>query len=376
MKFELRLPGETYFGPGEVARIGTLAAGLGKRALVVTGWGSLEGSGRFAGLLRNLDAHGVSVERFRAEREPGVEEVNAAALLMRMSKCEMVIAAGGGSSIDLGKAAAAMAPNTGSVKDYLEDVGKGAIITRAPLPVIAIPTTAGTGSEATRNAVIGTAKEGFKRSLRDSRLIPRLAIIDPELTVSCPPNVTAGSGMDALTQLLEALTSRNSTPPMAALALSGIAAVGRGLPRAVRDGNDLDARCEMSYAAFLSGVTLSHCGLGAVHSLASPLGGLFGVPHTIACALLLPLVTTANIAAIEEGRGVRHSLDSYRLAADALGADVPTFCAGFSFPRLGSYGVTDADISKIIAGAGTGSLQSNPAELTRVELSNILAGAL
>ena len=372
MKFELLLPGMTYFGNGEIARIGSLAVSLGRRALLVTGWGSLEGSGRFNGILRNFEAHGVSVERFRLEREPSVAEVTAAATMARSSKCDMVVSVGGGSAIDLGKAAAMMARNSGNIRDYLEGVGKGMVMAFPPLPIVAVPTTAGTGSEATRNAVIGSAKDGFKKSLRDIRLMPRMALVDPELTSSCPSDVTAATGMDALTQLLEALTSRNATTPISALALSGLSHAARGLPRAVAKGDDLDARRCMSYAAYLSGVALSHAGLGAVHALASPLGGLFGVPHTIACAILLPVVTKANLSGLETGRGTATGLESYRRAGEAMGESIVDFCAHFHFPRLSAYNITPEDLEKIVDGASPGSLKTNPVELTRSELVGIL----
>jgi len=376
MKFELLLPGATYFGAGEIARIGALASSLGKKALLVTGWGSLEGSGRFKGILRNLDSHGIAIERFRLEKEPGLGEVAATATMARSFKADMVIAVGGGSAIDLAKATAAMARNGGQVKDYLEGVGKGAILDSSPLPVIAVPTTAGTGSEATRNAVIGSAKDGFKKSLRDYRLLPRISIIDPELTVSCPPDVTAATGMDALTQLIEALTSRNATEPISSLALSGIKAAAQGLPRAVSKGDDLEARGMMSYASYFSGVALSHAGLGAVHALASPLGGLFGVPHTKACAILLPPVTKANILALEQARGSKNGLDAYNRVEEAIGESIADFCGKFTFPKLGDYGIQHTDLEKIVQGASSGSLKTNPVDLGHSELVELLRSVL
>jgi len=372
MKFELLLPGSTYFGSGEIARIGAMAATLGKRALLVTGWGSLEGSGRFNGILRNLDSHGIAVDRFRLEKEPGLGEVSACSVMARSFRADMVIAVGGGSSIDLAKAAAAMARNTGMVKDYLEGVGKGSVLDSPPLPIIAVPTTAGAGSEATRNAVIGSAKDGFKKSLRDPHLLPRIVIVDPELVVSCPPDVTAAAGMDAMTQLIEALTSRNATEPISALTVSGIRAGAKGLPRAVHKGDDLEARELMSYASYISGVALSHAGLGAVHALASPLGGLFGVPHTKACAVLLPPVTAANLAALEQARGAKSGLEAYRRAEEALGCSITEFCGNFKFPKLGDYGIQHTDLDKIVAGASPGSLKTNPVDLDHQELVELL----
>ena len=376
VKFEFLLPGSTYFGSGEIARIGALASAIGRRALLVTGWGSLEGSGRFKAVLRNLDSHGITIERFRLEREPGLGEVAATAVMARSIRADMVIGVGGGSVIDLAKAAAAMARNGGSVKDYLEGVGKGAVLESAPLPIIAVPTTSGTGSEATRNAVIGSAKDGFKKSLRNPSLLPRIALIDPELTLTCPADVTAATGMDALTQLIEAVTSRNASEPVFALALSGIRAAAKGLPRAFIKGEDLEARELMSYASFLSGVALSHAGLGAVHALASPLGGIFGVPHTKACAILLPPVTLANRAALGQARGSKNGLIAYQQAEEALGETILEFCGRFTFPKLGDFGIQHTDLDRIVQGAGQGNLKSNPVDLAREELVELLRSVL
>jgi len=372
--FELHFPVETFFGSGQLRRLGEIASTMGRRVLLVTGRTFLQNSGILGRIKDDLAAHGLSCLCWPSEGEPQVETVDAAALRAREEGCDLVIAIGGGSVLDLGKAISGMVPNSGSVKDYLEGVGSGAVMKSLPIPFISVPTTAGTGSEATRNAVIAGRKEGFKKSFRDVRLLPRVALVDPELAISCPPEITAADGMDALTQLVEPFTSPNVTPPIAALALSGIAAVGRGLLQAVDKGEDIGARTRMSYAAYLSGVALSHAGVGAVHALASPLGGLFGVPHAVACARLLPFATEKNLQALREGRGEERAVSAYQEAEAALGEPLLKFCSRFSFPPLSSFGITKEDIPRIVA--GTGNLKNNSARLREEDLYEILLQAM
>ncbi len=373
---DLRLPARVLIGPGEIKQLGSIVAALGTHVLLVTGTSFLQRSGLLARVEDDLQRHGISTIRFSASGEPDVDTVDDAARQGREARCEVVIAVGGGSALDLGKSAAGMIPNEGSIRDYLEGVGTGAVMKRNPVPFIAAPTTAGTGSEATRNAVIGSRAEGFKKSFRDPRLVPDAVIVDPELTTGCPAELTASTGMDALTQLLESLTSLKASPMMDALALSGLQAAGPALPRAVEHGSDVDARSAMAYASFLSGVTLSHAGLGVVHGLASPLGALFSIPHSVICARLLPFVTTANLKALKAGRGFAQARSAYQEAEGALGQDLHSFCARFSFPPLSSFGVTGADIPRVVKGATGGSMKTNPVELTNEELQDILHRAL
>jgi len=374
--FELALPGEIRFGAGRFASLAGLAKGFGRRPLLVTGKSSFESGGRLERFLDELEALGLVAARARAQGEPSAAEVDDAARIGREHGCDLVIAIGGGSAIDLAKAAAGLIPNGPQIRPYLEAVGDGSVFTRDPLPLLAVPTTAGTGSEATRNAVIGNRAEGFKRSVRDARLMPRVALLDPELSLGCPTEVTLAAGMDALTQLIESLTSRRVTPPIEALCLSGIAAVGEALPRLARDGSDLEARGKMAYAACLSGIGLAHAGLGIVHALASSLGGLGGVPHTTACAMLLPGASALNRKALTEGRGDAGALERYRKAELALGREIPAFCAPFSFARFSRFGVEPAMIPALIAGAGAGNLKSNPADLTPDEIGRLVESAL
>jgi alcohol dehydrogenase class IV len=376
VKFELVLPGEIRFGAGTVKTLAASAKAHGRRPLIVTGKSSLSAGGHLGEILHDLKGQGMECTLAQAGGEPSAADVDGAALLARTGACDLVIAIGGGRSIDLAKAAAGLIPNGSRIRPYLEAVGDGSVFTRDPLPFIAVPTTAGTGSEATRNAVIGTKAEGFKRSVRDIRLMPRLALIDPVLALSCPPEVTLAAGMDALTQLIEALTSRRVTPPIEALCLSGIAAAGEALPRLARDGSDLEARTKMAYAACMSGIGLAHAGLGVVHALASSLGGLGGVPHTTACAVLLPAATALNRRVLAQGRGDGGALDRYQRAEASLGCDIASFCAKFPFRAFRHFGVDAAMIPSLVAGAGAGNLKANPADLSPDEIARLLESAL
>lgn len=367
---ELRWPGRVLIGPGESARLGEVAASLGTRAFFVTGGASLKASGAHDRLLDALRRKGIGDAQAIVTGEPTVAAVDAATAKARAACCDLVIAVGGGSVLDLGKAVAGMIPNEGSVQDYLEGVGKGTALARPPYPFIAVPTTAGTGSEATKNAVI--SGPGFKKSFRDPRLVPLAAIVDAELMCSCSRELTAAVGMDALTQLVESLTSLNAHPLTDALAFEGVAAIARGFAGAVDRPDDLAARADMAYASLLSGVTLSHAGLGAVHGLASPIGALFPAPHANVCARLLLPVTLANIAALRAGRGRPGALAAY----DRVSATVEDLGGRFDFPGLAKWGMAAADIPRVLAGATGGSMQTNPVELTEEELTRILRVAL
>lgn len=375
----LRVPGRIEFGAGAIASIGEVAKSSGGKALLVTGGGSLRASGALDRIEASLRAAGVEFVHAAVTDEPDIAAVDAAAAAGRAAKCDVVVAVGGGSALDLGKCAAGMLWNAGSILEYLEGVGTGRTMAQPPVPLVAAPTTAGTGSEATKNAVVSGRMPdgaGFKRSFRDDRLVPAAAIIDPELMTSCPADVTAACGMDALTQLIEPLTSLNARPDVDPLCLEGIGMIARSLRTAVKHGNDLAARTDMAAAAFLSGVALSHAGLGAVHGLAGPVGGHAPIPHGMICARLLPFVTAANLTALSAGRGRTGSLDAYAKAAEALGEGITDFCSGFEFRAFGIFGFTEAMIPSVIAGATSGSMKSNPVVLTRDELTDILASAI
>ncbi len=376
MPRELELPARVRFGPGEIAGLGGIAESLGQKALVIVGESHLAKSGALVRVEKSLADKDVPFLRIDSRGEPEVATVDAGARQGKAAGCDLVIAIGGGRVLDFGKAVAGLIPNGGSIHDYLEGVGSGSVMRRNPLPFVGVPTTAGTGSEVSRNAVITSRIDGVKKSFRDSRLVAKAVILDPELAKSCPPGVTAAVGLDALTQLIEPLTGRKASALTSALALTGIHAIGWALPRAVARGDDIEARSAMAYASFISGITLAHAGLGAVHAFASPLGGMFPVPHSVICARLLPLVVSANISALRLDKGEASGLDGYTQAETALGSSLNEFCAGFDIPGFSAFGMKEKDIPEIIKAAAGGNMKNNPADLGRGEMAEILRRAL
>lgn len=389
--FDFFCLGRVVFGRGALDRIGPLAAGLGRRTLAVTNAGQPGDGGvadRLAGLLA---AEGVAVTWRRQRGEPTVTDVEQALLAARSAACDSVIGLGGGSAIDAAKAVAGLLTNPGSPLDYMEVVGQGLPLRQPAAPWIAVPTTAGTGAEATRNAVIGCPEKKFKASLRSEHLLAKIAVIDPELAVPAPPPVTAASGLDALCQLIESYTSNRAQPLTDALALQGVSLAASALPRVYADGADLDAREAMALAALFSGITLANAGLGAVHGFAAPLGANFPIPHGTICAALLPHVVSANIAALA-AESMRHPyLERYaelgrRLTGDrALGRDEALEgCRRFLFdlvcklkvPPLGEFGLARENIPGMVALARkASSMRYNPVVLTDETLRRILAAA-
>ncbi|MDI6873862.1 iron-containing alcohol dehydrogenase [Candidatus Solincola sp.] len=377
------------FGPGAFSRLGEEAASLGRRALLVTGKSSLLRSGRLEALSRELRGRSLEMHRLEVGGEPSPELVDGAVLSHRGLGIDLVIAVGGGSVLDAGKAVAAMLPLGAPVEDYLEGVGKEPH-PGIRLPFIAVPTTAGTGSEATNNAVISrVGKEGFKRSLRHPFFFPDLAVVDPELTLTCPPEITAACGMDALTQLLESYLSPRSGPLTDALALSGMEKVREGLLAAYHDGSNLEARTDMSYAALVSGMTISSSGVGLVHGFASAIGGRFPIPHGVICGTLLAAVTRANLEALSrDPGGGTVFLEKYAKAGRVLtgkrAKDTGEGCRllletleewteEMRLPRLGTFGLGEEDLREL---AGEASLKDNPVRLEAEERFAVLAARL
>ncbi|MDD5555635.1 MAG: iron-containing alcohol dehydrogenase [bacterium] len=378
---EFFVPAGIFYGAGALGRLGGEAAALGRRALLVSGRGALERAGLLGEIAKALRGAGVETVPFPGvEPDPSIETVDAGGRAAVDGRCDLVVAAGGGSALDAGKAIAAMATNPGSVRDFLE----GRELSERPLPFIAVPTTAGTGSEATRNAVITNRQAGSKRSIRHRMLVPRVAIVDPALTLPLPPDITAFTGMDALAQLLEPYVSRRCTPLTDALALDGMALVGRSLARAVANGGDIGARADMSLASLLGGMALANAGLGAAHALSHPLGARFGIPHGRACAILLPHVMAFNLPAARE---------KYGRAAAALGADTaglsPDDAARAAVERvrrlaegigitggLSRFGVRDGDLPGIAREARGSSLDANPIAAAERDLTALLEKAL
>ncbi len=374
MKLALRLPPEILFGAGESRRAPEVAARLGRRVFLVSGVPSLEPP-------PFLEAVPWSVS---GEPETGL--VDEAARRCREEKCNVVVAIGGGSSIDTGKAAAALAANGGSALDYLEGVGGGRTLKKKSLPLVAIPTTAGSGSEATWNAVIRVPGKEVKRSLRSEFLLPQVAIVDPELAAGAPREVAAAAGLDALTHLIEAYVSTGAQPFTDALALAGIRMAARGLRAMGSDTPDPEARAAMSLAALWGGISLAHAGLGAVHGLAASLGGRAPIPHGVACACILTEGVLMNVEALQKRAPESPVLLRYGEIAAAMGAEKPTPWGAVTqlaalrrklgIPTLGSFGVKSEDLDSIAAGSRGSSMKHNPLELTDEELGLILRAAL
>ena len=294
MRFEFASAARIIFGPGTVTQIGALARELGRRALVTTGLDPAQGEP----VLVSLAAAGVDYVTLVVSGEPTTDLARQGARLARESDCDLVIGLGGGSAIDAAKAIAALAANGGDPLDYLEVVGRGQPLTQPSLPCIAIPTTAGTGAEVTRNAVLASPEHGIKASLRSPTMLPRLALVDPELTYSLPPAVTASTGLDALTQLIEPFTSSKANPLTDALCREGMMRAARSLRTAYEDGRDAAAREDMALASLFGGLALANAGLGVVHGFAGPVGGMFHAPHGAVCAAFLPHVMAVNARAL------------------------------------------------------------------------------
>jgi alcohol dehydrogenase class IV len=384
MRFEFATANRIIFGPGIVREAGPLAAELGRRALVVTGRNPL----RAKPLLELLREHGVDSIVFSTSGEPEIQTVRDGLALATRERCDVVISFGGGSAIDTGKAAAALLANGGEIFDHLEIIGRGRPLTKPSAPFIAIPTTAGTGSEVTRNAVLASPEHRLKVSLRSPFMLPRIAVVDPELTRDLPPGLTASTGLDALTQLIEPFICKRANPLTDALCRDGITRAARSLRAAFDDGRDDHAREDMALASLFGGLALANAGLGAVHGLAGPIGGVLpAAPHGAICAALLPQVMDANLAALRERQPAGEALQRYEIVArlltgrDTAVADdgvawVQDLVAHFQIPRLGHYGLTPAHTSEVIEKAmSASSMKANPVALTRDELAAILARA-
>ena len=379
MQFEFATATRIIFGEGAAAKLPDVARGFGSHGLVVTG----ASSERVAGILSSLSA-----ELFAVSGEPTVELVREGVQRVRETNCDFVISIGGGSAIDAGKAIAAIATNGGEPLEFLEVVGKGRTITETPLPFIAVPTTAGTGSEVTRNAVLGSTMHGVKASLRSPLMLPRVAVIDPELTYCLPPTVTAYTGLDALTQLIEPYVSARSNPLIDAICLDGMRRVACSLRRAYHDGADQEARREMALGSLFGGLALANAGLGVVHGFAAPLGGMWRAPHGALCAALLPHGMAANIAALRARAPQHPALERYQTVArlltgrdDAAAEDAVAWtrkiCTELKVPALGFWGISNADSAEIIEkAAGASSMKANPLQLTSDELMAIVTAAL
>ena len=383
MQFEFATATRIVFGPGTVGSIGREAAALGRRAFVLTG----ADPQRAWPLLRDLENQHVMHTAFRIVQEPTTDRVAEAAREAESRGCDLVIGIGGGSVIDAGKAVAALLANGGGLLQYLEVIGEGRPLLRPSVPCIAVPTTAGTGAEVTRNAVLGSPAHKVKVSMRSPFMLPRLALVDPELTYSMPPALTAATGLDALTQLLEAFVSRNANPLTDGVCREGLQRVARSLYGAFANGNDRQAREDMCLASLCGGLALANARLGAVHGIAGPFGGTFRAPHGAVCGRLLPLVAAANIKALRERDPNAAALGRFRDAAriftgdtgataEAGAAWLQALCGRLEAPALSAYGFASEHAPDLIAHAmRSSSMKGNPIDLTARELERILKQA-
>lgn len=383
MHFEYATASRIVFGPGSIKELVPAARSFGRRCLFVAGLSPA----RTARPVEELKAAGIAVCEFHVRGEPTVELVLSGLEQARAEHCDFVIGMGGGSVIDTGKAIAALLSNPGDLYDYLEVVGKGSPFTKPSAPYIAAPTTGGTGTEVTRNAVLAVTDRHVKVSLRSPTMIPRLAIVDPELTYGLPPQVTATSGLDALTQLIEPFLSNASNPMTDAVCREGIRRAAHSLRRAY-ESDDHAAREDMSLAALFSGMALANAKLGAAHGFAGPIGGMFAAPHGGICARLLPLVMETNLHAIQDRSPELPVLSRFtevsRLLTgdpDALAEDgirwLHQLCADLKIPPLSAYGINRSDFPAIIAPSRVASsMKGNPIELTDAELTEIIERAL
>ena len=384
MRFEFATATHILFGEGMAREVAPAAAAMGRRALLVTGV-SRE---RAAPLAAQLEAAGVACAPFTVPGEPTVEMIRAGAAYARDESRDLVIAMGGGSAIDAGKALAAMLANPGDPLDYLEVIGAGRPLERTSAPFIAIPTTAGTGSEVTRNAVLASPEHRVKASLRSAGMLPRLAVVDPELTFDLPRSITASTGLDALTQCIEPYVSVRANPMTDLVCVEGIRRAAAALPRVWENGRDREARGEMAWASLLGGMALANAGLGAAHGFAAPVGGMFAAPHGAICAALLPHVMEMNVQALRARAPGSEPLRRYEEVARLLTGQshaaaedgvrwVAALCRKLEIPPLGAYGVTGSDIPDLVAKAAhASSMKGNPIALTSEELRRIVSSSL
>ncbi len=373
--FSFRSTASIVVGAGTSKEVAAIAARFGRRVLVIHG-GHTDPTG--------LPSLGGATTLRAPSGEPTVEGVRATTAAARAADPDVIVAWGGGSVIDLAKAFAVLVRSEHDVLDHIEVIGAGVALPDSSVPVIAVPTTSGTGAETTPNAPVTSPEHGVKASLRSPTMLPVAAVVDPELTLSCPPSVTASAGLDALTQCLESLTSNRANPITDGLAREGLRLAARGLRRAYADGSDVDARQDMSVAALLSGMALANSKLGAVHGLAAPLGGVTGAAHGALCAAVLAVTTEVNVRALSQRAPGDAALGRYDEAAQILtGVPSATVEDGTAWlretvallrvPTLGALGLDRADHARVATAAmAASSMAGNPIRLTHDELLEIL----
>ena len=384
MNFEFTSAGRIVFGPGCLTGALAAVSDIGRRALVVTG----RDAARADPLLVRLRELGIASTTLAIAGEPSVEVALDGVSRGREFEAELVLGFGGGSALDAAKAIAALLANPGDPLEYLEVVGRGKPLSAPALPCVAIPTTAGTGSEVTKNAVLASTQHRVKVSLRHASMLPRLAIVDSDLTLSVPKPVTAATGLDALTQCIEPYLSHLANPMTDAIALEGIRWGARSLERAYHDGNDRQAREGMALTSLFGGLALANAKLGAVHGLAGPAGGMSDAPHGAICARLLPLVLKTNLTALRKRAPRSPALARMSVVAQALTGDprasaeaavtwAERLVVALDIQGLDHYGLKHTQLSELVDKARrASSMQGNPIELTEAELTEIAERAL
>lgn len=387
MNFVFRTATQVVLGRGEASKAAAVVAQLGRRVFLVTGRSSLKRAGTLGTLAESLQHLGLDCERWGVAGEPDTPLADEGARRVRESRCDVVLAIGGGSVLDAGKAVAALATNPGAALDYIEEVGGGQPLARSPLPLVAVPTTAGSGSEVTRNTVLRIPELQVKRSIRSDLLLPRVAIVDPALSASAPRSVAAAAGLDALTHLIEAYVSTGAQPTTDALILPGIRHALRGLRALAAGVTDAASEEAMALASLWGGMALANAGLGAVHGLVAPLGGRCGMAHGAACGCLLAPTWNMNLRALRERAPAHPAVGRYAELATLIvreGEPTPERAAAelgdlrrrLGVRSLGDYGLTEAALGGVIAGSRAGSMKYNPIALTDAELDEILRAAL
>ena len=382
-----RLP-RIIFSRGSIKQLPNLCLQYGHKVLLVMGAKSFEASDACLQLMIEMHERNIEILRCNVPGEPSPKLVDDIVLQYRNHNIDVVLGIGGGSALDAAKAIAGLLKLDNSVMDYLEGVGPELTYKGPSIPFIAVPTTAGTGSEATKNAVLSkSGLEGFKKSFRDDQLVAEYAVIDPELLATCPQSVIAANGMDALTQLIEAYVSTNSNAMTDALAISGLNAVRDGLLALYEDINDTDAQDKMAYASLMSGVCLAQTGLGSVHGLASPLGAFYPIPHGVVCGTLVSEATDMNIKLMLERDSANPALNKYALLGDtllqkdhgdkheswqALCNILQDWTEALQLPRLGEYGLAEEALDHVVANSRGSSMKTNPIVMSDNEIKNLL----
>ena len=384
MNFEFATASRIIFGSGSIRQLPQLASEKGRHVLLVTG----SQPSRVGDCIQSLREAGLRHTLYPVAGEPTIEAVSQAKAAALSAGCDLVIGIGGGSVLDTAKAIAALIPNEGEALDYLEVIGKGQTLRQAPIPFIAVPTTAGTGAEVTKNAVLFSPPHRQKVSLRDNRMLADIALLDPTLTHSMPPPITASTGMDALTQTLEPYVSHLANPLTDIFCVEGLRRAGRALRRVYVAPDEAAAREDMAFASLMGGLALANAKLGAVHGFAGVLGGMYAAPHGSICAALLPPVIKANIKALQEHQPNHPTLTRFDAIARLILGDPSADASAaldwidetgrlFKIPKLGSYGVQAADFDVIVEkSSASSSMKGNPIQLSAAELKGILQAAL